>query len=135
MELTIGELSRAAGVKIPTIRYYERIDLLPPGVRDEGNRRRYGQKAVQRLTFIRRARELGFDVDAIRELLRMEEDPRLPANDLATAARSHLNAVRARLARLVALEEELSRIAENVRCGRTVDSKLVGVLIRPPPEI
>ena len=69
MNLTIGELSRQAEVKIPTIRYYEQIGLMAEPVRTEGQQRRYGFNDVRRLNFIRHARELGFEVEAIRQLL------------------------------------------------------------------
>ncbi|NJO54658.1 MAG: MerR family transcriptional regulator, partial [Bacteroidales bacterium] len=68
--MSIGELSRQTGVKVPTIRFYEEIGLLPPPPRTASNRRVYGTDAVQRLSFIRHARELGFEVEAIRALLR-----------------------------------------------------------------
>ena len=62
----IGEVARRAGLKVPTIRYYEQIGLLPPLPRSEGNRRCYHDSDVRRLVFIRHARELGFEVEAIR---------------------------------------------------------------------
>ena len=65
--LTIGKLGRAAGVKIPTIRYYEQIGLLPEAERSSGNQRLYSRTALDRLTFIRHARELGFTLEAIRD--------------------------------------------------------------------
>jgi DNA-binding transcriptional MerR regulator len=73
--MPIGGLSRKTGVKVPTIRYYESIGLLPQPPRSEGNRRLYGSKGVERLRFIRHARELGFEVDAIRELLELADQP------------------------------------------------------------
>ena len=66
--LTIGKLGKAAGVKVPTIRYYEQIGLLPPPKRSEGNQRLYDARALDRLAFIRQARELGFPLEAVREL-------------------------------------------------------------------
>jgi DNA-binding transcriptional MerR regulator len=66
MEISIGELSRRTGVKVPTIRYYESVALMPAPPRSEGKQRRYGKPEVSRLTFIRHARELGFEIDAIR---------------------------------------------------------------------
>src|SRR3954447_18184242 len=67
--LSIGELGQRTGVKVPTIRYYEQIGLLPPPPRTEGQQRRYSEGAAARLNFIRHARDLGFEVEAIRELL------------------------------------------------------------------
>ena len=72
--LTIGSLARAADVKIPTIRFYEQIGLLPEPERSESDRRLYGDAAVRRLSFIRHARQLGFSVEAIRSLLALTDD-------------------------------------------------------------
>ena len=74
-DISIGELARRSGVKVPTIRYYEQARLLPIPGRTEGHQRRYGRAAVGRLNFIRRARELGFEVSAVRELLALSEQP------------------------------------------------------------
>jgi MerR family mercuric resistance operon transcriptional regulator len=67
--LSIGEISRRTGVHIETIRYYEKVKMLPPPPRTEGGRRVYGSSQMRTLTFIRRARELGFTLDEIRNLL------------------------------------------------------------------
>ena len=71
----IGEAARRSGVKAPTIRYYEQIGLLPAPPRSEGNRRHYGSADLQRLAFIRHARELGFEIEAIRALVTLQDDP------------------------------------------------------------
>ena len=73
--LTIGKLGEAAGVKVPTIRYYEQIGLLPEAERSAGNQRLYGRKAMERLAFIRHARDLGFTLEAIRDLLSLSDRP------------------------------------------------------------
>ena len=70
--LTIGNLGKATGVKVPTIRYYEQIGLLPPPIRSDGNQRLYDDRARERLAFVRHARDLGFPLEAIRELLPIE---------------------------------------------------------------
>ena len=75
MEISIGELSRRTGVKVPTIRYYESVALMPSPARSEGQQRRYGKTEVSRLIFIRHARELGFEIETIRELLAMSAQP------------------------------------------------------------
>ena len=74
-DMPIGDLSRRSGVKVPTIRYYETIGLLPEVPRSAGNRRLYDPAMVDRLRFIRHARELGFDIEAIRDLLTLSERP------------------------------------------------------------
>jgi DNA-binding transcriptional MerR regulator len=73
--LSIGALSKRVGVKIPTIRYYEQVGLLPEPERSESNQRRYDGGGVDRLGFIRHARDLGFSIQAIRELIYLSEQP------------------------------------------------------------
>jgi DNA-binding transcriptional MerR regulator len=73
--MPIGEVAHQTGIKVPTIRYYEQIGLLPALPRSEGNRRCYGEKELKRLAFIRHARALGFDIEAIRKLLALQDQP------------------------------------------------------------
>lgn len=75
MMITIGALSKRTGVNIETIRYYERIKLIPPPPRTDSGRRLYGAEDVRRLTFIRNARDLGFDISAIKTMLALQEEP------------------------------------------------------------
>jgi DNA-binding transcriptional MerR regulator len=86
-DISIGELARRSGVKVPTIRYYEQAGLLPIPGRTEGHQRRYGRAAVGRLNFIRHARELGFEVAAVRELLALSEQPYRPCAELSALRR------------------------------------------------
>ncbi len=108
----IGQLARESGVKVPTIRYYEEIGLLPRPPRTEGNQRRYPASAAERLAFIRHARELGFDLPAIRELLRLGAHPGAPCDDADALARRQLAAVERRIASLERLRRELARMVE-----------------------
>ena len=80
--LTIGELSRRTGVKIPTIRYYEQMGLMAAAERSEGNQRRYGAEERDRLSFIRHARDLGLTIEAIRELIELSAHPDRPCAPL-----------------------------------------------------
>ena len=73
--LTIGALGRKTGTKVQTIRYYEQIGLMPEPDRTEGGQRRYGDNEQDRLAFIRHARQLGFSLEAIRELLDLSDQP------------------------------------------------------------
>jgi DNA-binding transcriptional MerR regulator len=107
MSLTIGELSRQTEVKVPTIRYYEQIGLLAAPARTEGQQRRYGPSDVRRLTFIRHARELGFEVDAIRQLLNLTSDPNRACGEVHEITKLHLDEVKDKIARLTALRDEL----------------------------
>ena len=83
-DIGIGRLAALTGVKIPTIRFYEQNDLVPPPRRTEGGQRRYDENAVRRLHFIRHARELGFSVEDIRQLLTLSERPALPCDSCRT---------------------------------------------------
>ncbi len=112
--LSIGAMSRRTGVKVPTIRYYEQMGLIDPAERSEGNQRRYSEAHVERLAFIRHARDLGLPLEAIRELIDLSADPQRPCADADRIAKAHLEHVRGRIARLQRLERELSRIVS--RC-------------------
>ena len=109
--LTIGDLSRRTGVKVPTIRYYEQMGLIEPAERSEGNQRRYGRQERERLSFIRHARDLGLTIDAIRELLDLSAHPERPCDQADRIASEQLLAVRQRIEKLKRLEHELERIS------------------------
>lgn len=108
--LTIGELSRATGVKIPTIRYYEQMGLMAAAERSGGNQRRYESQDRERLSFIKHARDLGFTIEAIRELLELSGHPNRPCVDADQIAVRQLEIVRDKIAKLRPLEKELERI-------------------------
>jgi DNA-binding transcriptional MerR regulator len=116
--LAIGDLSRATGVKATTIRFYEAEGLLPEAARSEGGHRVYARSHLERLGFIRHARDLGFGMADIRDLLRLSDAaPDAPCADADAIARRHLGAVRDRIARLVALAAELERMtAQHAGC-------------------
>lgn len=128
MNLPIGELSRRTGVKVPTIRFYEQIGLLPAPPRTEGNQRRYGKSEVERLNFIRHSRELGFEVDDIRELLEMAAVPQASCHQADSIARNHLSEIDRRIAALTALRAELGRMVEECGHGRICDCRIIEVL-------
>lgn len=126
--LTIGKLSGASGVKAPTIRYYEQIGLLPEPDRSSGNQRLYGPGALDRLRFIRHARELGFPLDAIRDLLSLSGQPEHSCAAADTIAKAQLGLVRSRIARLRALETELERMVVQCAHGTIADCRVIEVL-------
>lgn len=128
MNFSIGELSRRSHVKVPTIRYYESIGLLPAPPRTEGRQRRYDGADAERLNFIRNARELGFEVDAIRELIELAGEPDQKCEEADRIARKHLEAVDGRIAKLGALREELTRMILEYGHGRVTDSLVISVL-------
>ncbi|GGE51742.1 MerR family transcriptional regulator [Agaricicola taiwanensis] len=112
MNFSIGELARRTAVKVPTIRYYEQIGLLPEPPRTEGQQRRYGPDAVKRLDFIRHARTLGFEVEDIRELLALSAEPSQPCAGADAIATRHLAAVEQRIRQLNALRGELRKMID-----------------------
>lgn len=126
--LTIGKLGQAAGVKVPTIRYYEQIGLLPEPDRSSGNQRLYPKSALDRLAFIRHARELGFPLEAIRDLLGLSDRPDQSCAAADAVAKAQLAATRARIARLLALEAELERMIDQCACGTISDCRVIEVL-------
>lgn len=105
---SIGELSRQTGVHIETVRYYERIKILPAPPRTEGGRRAYDRNHVRRLAFIRRARDMGFTLEEIRTLLDLGGPERASCVDVQKVAARHLESVRAKLADLARLETILA---------------------------
>ena len=127
-EISIGETSRRCGVKVPTIRYYEQIGLLPPPPRTEGNRRSFDEANLRRLAFIRHARELGFEIEAIRTLLTRHDTPHPPCGTADTNARARLAAVTQRIESLQALKAELNVMIESCRHGKVADCRVIEVL-------
>jgi len=128
MNLPIGELSRLTGVKVPTIRFYEQIGLIDQPPRTDGNQRRYGKPEVERLNFIRHARELGFEVGDIRELLDMSGKPQASCHEADSIARNHLSEIDRRIASLTALRTELSRMVDECHHGHICDCRIIEVL-------
>lgn len=128
MDTSIGELARASGVKVPTIRFYEQIGLLPAPHRAENNRRVYDTKTGERLAFIKHARQLGFAVEAIRSLLDLADNPERPCADANRLAELQLAAVEEKIARLSALRTELQRMLADHCDGRVSDCRVIEVL-------
>lgn len=125
---SIGDLAGRAGTKVETIRYYEKLGLLPVAARTAGNHRTYTQTHADRLAFIRHSRELGFSIDSIRTLLTMADDLGRPCAAVDAIARTHLAAVQSRIARLQALEAELARMVRECGCGRVANCRVIEVL-------
>lgn len=126
---TIGKLSAASGVKVPTIRFYEQSGLLPEPPRTASDRRLYDDDALRRLAFIRHARQLGFDLDAIRSLLALSDLPDHACDDANRIAEQHLEAVSDKIWRLKALERELVRMTKACAADGAISAcKVIEVL-------
>ena len=130
--LTIGKLAKASGVKVPTIRYYEQIGILREPERSAGNQRLYGQSALGRLAFIRHARELGFPLEAIRDLLSLSDRPDQSCAAADVIAKEQLAAVEARISRLTALKAELERMITRCAQGTIADCRVIEALSEHP---
>lgn len=128
MDLTIGDLARRTGVKVPTIRYYEQIGLVPAPPRTEGGQRRYGEDDLKRLAFIRHARDLAFDVEDIRQLLALTETPQRSCHEADSIALRHLGEIEERIRRLRSLSDELRRMVEECGHGRVCECRILEVL-------
>ena len=126
--LAIGTLARRTGTKVQTIRYYEQIGLMPEPGRTAGGQRRYGEAELDRLAFIRHARQLGFTLEAIRELLDLSDHPEKSCQEADQIARRQLRQVELRMARLEALRTELERMVHECSGGNTADCRVLEVL-------
>ncbi len=109
--LSRGELARRAGCNIETIRFYEKIGLLPQPMRSPGGHRRYRPADQRRLRFILRARQLGFSIDEIRGLLALADGGSGTCAEVRALTLDHLESVRRKIADLARLEQTLARIA------------------------
>jgi DNA-binding transcriptional MerR regulator len=121
----IGEVARQTGIKVPTIRFYEQIGLLPAPSRSESNRRYYRESDVRRLAFVRHARELGFEVGIIRTLLALQDQPEISCGQIDALVGDHLAAVDDKINRLVALRGELQQILACCKGGRVAECRVI----------
>lgn len=126
--MKIGELSRTTGTNVETIRYYERIGLLPKPERTGGNYRDYSPADLDRLNFIRHARGLGFDIADIRSLLDLAEQPDRDCNEADRIASGHFAAVERKIAQLEQLRQELGRMIAQCRGGQIADCRIMQAL-------
>lgn len=128
--IVIGELAALTGTTPEAIRYYERVGVLPLPVRGGAGRyRRYGGTDVERLNFVRRARELSFSLDEVRGLLGFADQPDRPCAEVDELARAHLLAVNEKIAQLVGLRSELERVIGACQGGLAIaDCRILAAL-------
>ena len=129
---TIGRLAAATGVNLETVRYYERIELMPPPARTASGHRAYEAGHVRRLAFIRRARELGFSIEQIRALLALAEPSRASCAEVSEIARTHLEEVRQKLADLAKLEGILAETISRCSGDPAPSCPVLDMLATPP---
>lgn len=127
-ELRIGQLSEWTGCNIETIRYYERIGILPAPPRSENGYRLYGECHWQRLNFVRRARKLGFTLDEVRGLLRFVDGGYYTCAQIQALALEHVGEIRRRIEDLHRLEQALSEMAGQCSGGEVPDCPIMEAL-------
>jgi Cu(I)-responsive transcriptional regulator len=123
--LTIGHLARETRTKVETIRFYEKSGLLPAPSRTEGNYRSYDPSHLNRLSFIRRARDLGFSLDQVRTLLTLADDRGQSCAAVDAIATEHRAAVERKIRDLQALKAELDNIIDQCGCGSVAECRIV----------
>lgn len=127
--LTIGDLARATGTKVETIRYYEKAGLLPrPARTATGNYRAYTVAQLGRLSFLRRSRDLGFTLDQIRALLDLADQREQDCEAVDGIAREHLAEVERKIADLTALRQELREMIGHCRHGTVAECRIIEAL-------
>jgi MerR family transcriptional regulator, mercuric resistance operon regulatory protein len=127
-ELTIGKLSQRTSVHIETIRYYEKVGLLPAPPRSEGGHRLYGKEHVTRLVFLRRSRELGFSIEEIRALLGLMKGEKYTCGEIKAVTIQHLQTVRQKIKHLRQMEKALASLASQCAGGMTQDCPILETL-------
>lgn len=126
--MRIGELARATGCRVVTIRYYERVGILPPPARGANNYRHYSEAHLRRLRFVRRTRALGFSLAEVRTLLALIDEGGYSCDDMRCVAQRHLDEVRQRLQDLKRMEATLADLVGQCTGGRTPDCSLLETL-------
>lgn len=128
-DMTIGGLAKACAVGVETVRYYQRRGLLSEPERGSGQVRRYGAEAVARLGFIRRAQDVGFTLEEVRELLKLGETPN--CRGARALAAKKLEMVEARLRDLRRVQAALKEMVERCDTGRERRCPIIDGLARP----
>src|SRR5450631_2371098 len=126
--LSIGQVGEATATKVETIRYYERIGLLPKPDRTGGNYRSYASEHVHRLAFIRRARELGFSIEDVRELRDLAGHRESPCSGIDQVAARHLAMIEGKIATLKRLRRELRDTLAACAGGLVAECRVVQAL-------
>jgi len=127
----IGEMSKRTGVNIETIRYYERIKIMPQPDRTAGGNRQYNHEQLKRLSFIKTSRELGFSIDEIRELLEMVDRQDFTCGEVHGLTVGHLTSVREKIKGLRKLEKALVGMASECSQGDVPDCPILDALFEP----
>jgi DNA-binding transcriptional MerR regulator len=126
---SIGDLSKATGVKVVTIRYYEQVKLIPAPPRTEGNYRVYRREHLHRLQFVRRCRDMGFTHGQVRDLLRLSVQSHIRCSEIDQITENHLKQIETKIADLRSLASQLRRIKDGCPGkGRIADCRILAAL-------
>jgi Cu(I)-responsive transcriptional regulator len=123
--LTIGKLAKAADTKVETVRWYEKVGLIDAPERTGGNYRSYTTRDLSQLTFIRRARDLGFSLDQVRALLDLASDPGRDCGSVDELTSGHLAEIDRKIADLAALRRELAMLLTSCRGGTVSECRIL----------
>ncbi len=126
----IGDISRKTGVNIETVRYYERIGIMPEPDRTEGGNRQYNHDQLKRLHFVKRSRELGFNLKEVRALLKLVDRKDFTCAEVHTMTIDHLSAVKCKLADLRRLEKALKFMTSECSQGKVPDCPIIDELFK-----
>lgn len=126
--ILIGVLAKAAGCDVQTVRYYEKIGLLPKPHRSPGNQRLYDQEHLERLRFIRHCRSLGFSLDRIQRFLELGCNQDQPCGEIDTITRQCLEDVEEKIRQLTGLKRELQRMLSNCPGGTISECRIIQAL-------
>jgi len=130
--MRIGELAKATVTKAETIRYYEREGILPAADRTTGNYRDYSNEHLATLSFVRRARGLGFSMSQVKELLTLSDNDDKSCSDVDQLVRQQLKEVNRKIENLILLRDELSQMLQSCEASRIGDCQIVEHLAQPP---
>jgi MerR family mercuric resistance operon transcriptional regulator len=128
----IGDMSRKTGVNIETVRYYERIGIMPKPDRTEGGTRQYNHDHLKRLHFVKRSRELGFNLEEVRALLKLADRKDFTCGEVHSMTTDHLTAVKRKLSDLQRLEKVLKSMASECSQGEVPDCPIIDELFKIP---
>jgi MerR family mercuric resistance operon transcriptional regulator len=126
--LLIGEISRRTGVNIETIRYYERIEIMPKPRRSERGQRLYDESQLNRLAFVKRSRELGFNLKEVGALLTLIDTGEMTCGQVHVLTVEHLREVRSKIVDLKKLENALKKLAAQCSLGDASNCPIVETL-------
>jgi DNA-binding transcriptional MerR regulator len=130
---SIGQLASRSGCKVPTIRYYEGVGLLPASPRTDGGHRVYGEEAVRRLVFIRRSRELGFTIDEVASLLDLSSDRDRSCAEVDAIASAHRDEIEQKIRALAAMREALDDLIDQCQQTTILECRVIDAL-SPAPD-